>query len=347
MTVTASKHGLRKAAQERTTRHAQRTPLPPRGGVIPVEVPDYAEAYGRMTQPQLRKALLEKFGQKSANDCPKGKLLEVILRKEREQRAEATQGKGQTQRRSATSDQMKAPETREDRIRAAQAKKLAKRQAEDAALPGDSRSTAKAAPIREVMIANGWSTTLIPAEDTTAEEDVWELTGKRGDEVLWISWTQGTLTVEPMPSYTIVDRTIKLRNASAVRQHATRAPEVGTKELARVSSNRFFRKRPTEPKRLKLPFDPALATDEEVLAALTGKAVAWHNRHREIEESAIVGVRGGKQPVELRPYEGERVLWFCCPQTGFRTFRLSALTKVGSPSRRTKGQRTGEPVGVE
>lgn len=33
-TTTANKHGLRKAAQERTNRHAQRTPLPPKPGVI-------------------------------------------------------------------------------------------------------------------------------------------------------------------------------------------------------------------------------------------------------------------------------------------------------------------------
>src|SRR3954465_10985339 len=33
-TTTANKHGLRKAAQERTNRHAQRTPLPPKPGVV-------------------------------------------------------------------------------------------------------------------------------------------------------------------------------------------------------------------------------------------------------------------------------------------------------------------------
>lgn len=33
-TTTANKHGLRKAAAERTNRHAQRTPLPPKPGVV-------------------------------------------------------------------------------------------------------------------------------------------------------------------------------------------------------------------------------------------------------------------------------------------------------------------------
>jgi len=314
MTTTANKAGLRKAAAEKRTKHAQKTPLPPKGGVEKVDVPEYAQRYGQMNQPQLRKALLERFGQKSANDCPKGKLLEVILRKERESRAEAT-------------------ETREDRIAVAQEKKRQKRAAEDAVdkLPEDSKSCAKAAPVCEAMTQHGWSTLLILAEGTESTEDVWELTGKRGDEVLWISWTKGVLTIEPMPSYTIADRTIKLRNASAVKQYAARKPEEGIRELDKVSNNRYFRKRATEPKRSRLPFDVNLATDEEVLAALVGKAVAWHNQYRETEESAIVGVPGGRQPVELRESQsGERVLWFCCPQTGFRAFRLSALTKVGS-----------------
>jgi hypothetical protein len=34
MTTNASKFGLRKAAQERTSRHAQRTPLPPKAGMV-------------------------------------------------------------------------------------------------------------------------------------------------------------------------------------------------------------------------------------------------------------------------------------------------------------------------
>lgn len=337
-TTTANKHGLRKAAEENRNRHAQRTPLPPKGGVKKVEVPEYAEQYGKMDAVQLRSALRNQFGMKPKAGLSVGQLLEMALRAERERRA--------------------GSETREDRIAVAQEKKRQRRAAENAAglsqqtavidglsqaqasIMSGSKSLGKAAPIREVMTQHGWSTTLIPAEGTETAEDVWELTGKRGDEVLWISWTKGVLTTEPMPSYTIADRTIKLRNASAVKQYAERHPEEGTKELARVSNNRFFRKRPTEPKRSRLPFDPSLATDEEVLSALVGHSVAWHNQYREIEESAIVGTRHGKQPVEIRPAEGgERVLWFCCPQTGFRAFRLSALTKVIGPSVRSKGKR--------
>lgn len=319
MTTTASKHGLRAAATERRSRHAQRTPLPPKDGVEKVELPEYAEAYGKMTQPQLRKALKEKFGVQSANDCPKGKLLEAILKRERAQREE----------------------TREDRIRAAMEKKRAKRAEEDAAerrnekmdvaLPGDSKSAAKAIPVREVMSQHGWSTVLVPAEDTTPEEDIWELTGRRGNEVLWISWTKGVLTTEPMPSYTIADRTIKLRNASAVRQYAERTPAQGEAELAKVASNRYFRRKPTEPKPAKLPFDPETATDREIIKALMGKAVAWHNRLREMPETGHVGTDDRK--IYFTEYGGERIFNFLCPANGHRAFRMAALLNVSGRSK--------------
>ncbi len=298
-TTTANKHGLRKAAQERTKKHAQRTPLPPKDGVEKVGVPEYAEAYGRMTQPQLRKALFEKFGQRSANDCPKGKLLEVILKKEREARASAP-----------------APEPRPSK---------------KASAPVESRSAAKAAPIQAIMEANGWESSLLRAEGTEEADDEMELEARRGDETLWISWTKGVLTTEPMPSYTIGDRTIKLRNASAVKQYAVRAPDAGAKELQKVVENKFFKKRAPEPstiKRSKLPFDPESASESEIIDALMGKAVAWHNRLRETPETAIVGKNVRR--IHFTEFGGERIFNFLCPQGGFKAFRLVALLKVGS-----------------
>lgn len=302
-TTTANKHGLRKAAQERTNKHAQRTPLPPKGGVTPVEVPANAERYGKMTQEQLwRKAI--SLGIDLPSTASKGKLLTAILAHERTS--------------SPTSVQMQAVSAR-----------VSRKEPNTEAGTFGLRSVAKATAVRDVMRQNGWETSLTLAEGTTEDEDIWELTGRRGDEVLWISWTQGTLTTEPMPTYTIADRTIKLRNASAVKQYAARAPEVGPKELQRVASNRFFRRKPTEPKRAPLPFDPNLATDEEVLSILLGQTVTWHNQYREMEETAQVGIPGGRQPVEIREREGgDRIVSFCCPQYGFRAFALSQLTRV-------------------
>lgn len=320
-TTTANRHGLRKAAEKNRNRHAQRTALPPKGGVTKVEVPEYAEQYGKMTQPQLRKVLREKFGLTPKAGIPVGQLLEMVLKSERVQRVEI---------------QHEASEAASVAIGASAPTTLGKAKASvsDAA-PDASKSFAKASAVMDVAVKHGWD-----VKPQRFDGDVVELLMTRGEEALWVSWTSGVLTTDPMPSYTIADRTIKLRNASAVKQYAERAPETGAAELVKVASNRFFRKRATEPKRSRLPFDTDLATDEEVLAALIGKSVAWHNQYRETEEVAIVGVRHGKQPVQLRAREnGERVVWFCCPQTGFRAFSLSQLTKVGKPVIRTKGQR--------
>jgi len=311
MTTTASRQGLRAAATERRNRHAQRTQLPPKDGAEKIELPEYAEEYGRMTQPQLRKALKERFGVQSANDCPKGKLLEVLLKKERAQRAEAEEAaaiaKQQTMKRRG--DGWGQP-------------------------PAGSKSWGKAEACISIALQHGWDAT-----PELLEGDVCELTLRRGHETLWISWTAGVLTTEPMPTYTIAERTIRLRNASAVKQYAERTPDAGTRELEKVSSNKFFKRRPTEPKASKLPFDPETATEAEIIEALMGKAVAWHNRLREIPETAQVGKNPRK--IYFTEFAGERIFNFICPATGHRAFRLAALTRVSGKAKPiTKGARS-------
>lgn len=185
-----------------------------------------------------------------------------------------------------------------------------------------SKSWPKAEAVMGVLLANEWD-----CHPEVMEGDRVELLAKRGPETLWISWSAGVLTTEPMPSYTVGDRTIKLRNASAVKQYATRAPEEGQGELERVASNTFFKKKAIEPKRSKLPFDPASATEIEITEALLGKAISWHNRLRSTPETAVVGKN--RKRIHFTEFEGERIFNFLCPATGFRGVRLSALTRVG------------------
>lgn len=295
MTTKASKFGLRKAAQERTSRHAQRTPLPPRAGQVEAaSEPVEGQEYGKMTQPELRRAA-KKLGIQSTMDAPKGKLLSAILAKEKQLAA-------------ARADEKPA-------------KKKAEPEPKTKAIK-DSKSWPKAEAVMKAVEPHGWT-----CEHEVHDGDNIEVTAVRGDEVLWISWTAGVLTSSPMPTYTIADRTVKLRNASALKQYASRKPEAGVKELEKVRSNTFFRKKPTEPKKHKLPFDPATATDTEVIDALLGKAVAWHNSLSQNSEAAQIGRNPRK--VSIAEHQGDRIVKFCCPETGFRAFRLSALTKVG------------------
>lgn len=239
MTTTANKHGLRKAASERSNRHAQRTPLPPRAGVVeaakaPVDLPAHV---------------------------------------------------------------------------------------------------AKAKAFADFCRQYGWEV------KTSLIGDLAEVQARRGTEAIHQAWENGVYH-PASATYTVGDRTVLTRNVAAAKRYAERTPEDATKELERVASNRAFRRRETTPAKMRLPFDPSTATDREVIDALAGKGVAWHNRFRQSPETA----QTPRDPRRMRIEEqnGERVVLFCCPVTGFRAFRLSALTRVGRAKHPTKGQQLAE-----
>lgn len=280
MTVTAPKGPRRAAHAAKTSRHAQRTPLPPKPGQVEEVREIIAEAATLAPKPRTRK----------------------------------------TQSKVPASAPVSATATL-----------------------GASKSAAKADAVREALEPHGWSVSIAPAPGHEASEDVIELTARRGTEVLWISWTAGKMTLEPMPTYTIEDRTIKLKNASAVKIYGARPAEVGAKELDKVRTNRAFVKRPTQPRKARLPFDPALATDEEVIAALSGTVVSWQNRRTQGTEVAYVNDRAkSARFISLTEKGGDRLFSFVCPQTGFRAFYLTALVRVGGNPRSFKARRNGE-----
>lgn len=262
MTTVANKHGLRKAANDRRNRHAQRTPLPPRPGQVE----------------EAREAIAEA------------------------KEATATGGKSQS----------------------------------------------KAEAFRAEVEKHGWSATVAPSQ--SGEPDHIEVEAKRGNEFIHIEWVGGVY--QPGATYTIADRTIRLRNASACKQYAARSPEVAEEELSRVVNNKSFRRKPTpegEIKRQRLPFDPELATDLEIIEAVRGRAIRWHNRYRETQETAMVGSPGnagrgqrGIRHVHITTYDGQRILNFLCPATGFRSCLVTAITAVGKGHGPTKGQNTAE-----
>jgi hypothetical protein len=260
VTTTANKHGLRKAADERRSKHAQRSPLPQKQEPIP-GTPEFRESQ-----------------------------IEAGMERKRVRRLAETEA-----------------------LRAAIAPKTA------AII---SKSISKADVFAAEIRKHGWSVTI--------EGDA-AVTATRGNETIWIQWVNGVF--QNTATYTIADRTVKLRNASAAKSYAERSPETGAEELARVGTNRFFRKRETPPEevnaqRQPLPFDPATALDDDVFSALAGRKVTWHNRFREVAESAVFPVDYRPPFVHMSEYDGERIVNFCCPATGFRSFRLSALLSV-------------------
>jgi hypothetical protein len=259
-TTTANKHGLRKAAQERTNRHAQRTPLPPKPG----QVADAAELIAEWV----------------------------------------THG-----------DEIKAAESHGD--------------------APDVRSWGKAQEFARKAGEAKWEVALEPQGEAV------ELTATRGAEVIVQAWTHGVWQY-PSSFYAHGDRNTKPRNASGAAKLLTRSPEDAAAEAGKVASNKHFRK--AEPKDITvkleeaqrhLPFDPALAPDELILATLTGQALQWYNRISRGTETAMVGRKGVRLTVTP---DGERVVTFCCPATGYRSCLVTAILKVGRGRRITKGQ---------
>lgn len=319
MTTTANKQGLKAAAKARTEKHAQRTLLPPKAGSIAEAAQPFGDSssYGRMTVVELH-ARAQTLGLQMPKSATKGRLLDAILKAEQAAPVEAPKpkanGKGPTNTDHNTLD------------------------------GADDKSLAKANKFRDAVVAHGWTVNfLVPADRPTVVEAVAE----RGPEAIHIAWGGGVCEYESL-TYTYGDRVVKPRNASGAKQMAARAPEEAASILERVASNKAWKKKePAERKPVKLPFDPALATDMEVVEALAGQAVRWHNRLSGGEETAAV--TKDRKRITVEDFEGDRVIKFLCPHTGFRAFRLSALRAVGRVRGvTTKGQsRVGVPMKVE
>ena len=178
-----------------------------------------------------------------------------------------------------------------------------------------------------------------------------EVTATRGSETIVQAWSGGVWSYDASV-YAFGDRTTKPRNASGALKLLARTEKDAAAEAAKVQSNRHFRK--AEPKDIEqtlekaqkaLPFDPNLATDEEITGVMAGQAIVWYNRIGRSNESAIVGRKGVR--ITLLP-DGQRVANFCCPVTGYRSCLVTAILKVGrGRSLVTKGSPTEGSALVE
>lgn len=260
MTTKASKHGLRAAAAERSHKHAQRTPLPPKPGVVE--------------------------GAREVIDSLTALQKEVV-----------------------------------DSV-------LAQRTATvDAPAPG-TKSLGKAEAFAEKARAAKWEV----STEVDPEHDAVELTATRNGETIVQAWSGGVWQY-PSSFYGYGDRNTRPRNASGAVKLLERSPEDAQAEAGKVAANKHFRK--AEPKDIgakleeaqrRLSFDPDLAADEIILAAVNGQALVWYNSLSRGQESALVSRKGARISVTA---DGKRVLTFCCPATGYRSCYVSSLLRVG------------------
>lgn len=208
----------------------------------------------------------------------------------------------------------------------------------------DTRSQAKAEAFAEKARAAHWEVSIAPNGGAV------ELTATRGAETMVQAWSGGVWQYDAS-FYGYGDRTTKPRNASGAAKLLARSEEDAGAEASKVAANRHFRK--SEPKDITiklseakqyLPFDPELDADELILGTLTGQAIRWYNRLSRGTEQAVVSRKGAR--MSMTP-DGQRVVTFCCPATGYRSCLVTAILKVGRGRRATTKGAEHEIVEME
>lgn len=168
------------------------------------------------------------------------------------------------------------------------------------------------------LAALGWK------PDVKRLDGLVELTATRGAEALFLSWANNA-HISGQSTYTYADRTVKVRNPAEAMRIASKSPDQAKSDQARVVSNRAFVKRATGPSVRHVPFDVETVTDAELMEAIRGHQITWHNQYRVESETSIVGnlIRVD------RHRGGHRIVSFVDPQEGHRAFKLANLEHVG------------------
>lgn len=196
------------------------------------------------------------------------------------------------------------------------AKRSAAKAREEAQAPINDKAARYAGELEKL----GW----VPG--VTRLDGLCELVARRGSEAIYLAW-RNEAHVSGTSTHTINDRTTKVRNPAEAMRVAAQTPDEAAAKQAKVSSNKAFRRQATGPTVKRVPFDPATASDDDVIFAIEARRITWHNRYRVESESAIVG-RAHNISISVHP-DGHRVVSFVDPETGFRAFRLDMLENVG------------------
>jgi hypothetical protein len=324
MTTTVRKGGLRRVADAKRERAAQR---------MPNTIVETADVYGDWRLTELRAEAVRR-------EVPEAR----TMGKQALQDALRLYDKAELERRANNQHTVLKKTGRLDRYEPVQ-KNAAKAPSSngEATVPA-TKSEAKARVFCTAIEALGW------VGHYRTEGELTEVVATRGADVIEAihqAWDSGVY-VNAGATYTVGDRTVQTRNVSAALKLAERKPTEAAEELARVATNKAFRRKDAEvmPKVVRLPFDPATAPERVVVDAIAGHVVKWHNRLSGGTETAKVG---DPRTVRVTEQLGERVVLFCCQAgTGFRAFRLSALVAVGRGKAFTGGQqRLSETVLVD
>lgn len=186
------------------------------------------------------------------------------------------------------------------------------------------KSLSKAASFLEEAVRRGWEAT----KQGTQDPAHYGVTVARGTERIEIEWVGGVFQGDTCYYSHSARQPIKLRNASHAKKvmaiPAAQADEEAKKVTAHKAARpgRKSQAESTTERRKALPFDVETATDEEILAAVQNRNVAWTNEISGAVEDAYVtaGLR-------IQTMKSGRGITFVSA-TGFRTVRVSSIVSV-------------------
>jgi hypothetical protein len=293
MTTTVKRGAGRPAAAEKRSRHAQRTPLPPKDG--------------------------------SQDSTP----AEVETKTRRTRKAVTGSEESPNPTRSARKGTAKAAERAPKRVAERPATTPKGRPSASAkTLPEDFPGRSKAmrlldGPAQEA----GWvgSVKIVDAKTGACEVSV-----SKGDETMTWFAVDGKQDPAQAPRYTDGRRTVQMKNIAAILAQATGERAWIKPESAKAPRKSSAKRAPVSdvPQRQPLPFDAAEASEREVATQLRGKTITWQNQISKAVESAVIATRA-KIRLEEHPQTGERIVTFNDPvNTGTRSVRLSGILTV-------------------
>lgn len=184
----------------------------------------------------------------------------------------------------------------------------------------------------EYAIGAGWKaevTEPIPGKSAI-------VTATREDEAIDVMFINGVLDTDQMPTYTIGQRTVKLRNVSAAKKQMEVPPQEALKVAASVSVRRERKVRDKDeegqPRELSIivPWDNE-STDEEILEFVKGRRIIWRNSVSGTYDEASVFPHGMKKHKHLQIVEsrdGRKVLNWASVEGGFRSVFIDAIVQV-------------------
>ena len=312
MTTIVRKGAGRPAHAARTRKHAQRTPLPPKGAELK---PTTSDVIAEEHATRKRAAAAETPAKKTTT------------------KKTATAARKSTAKKAATPEPAKkAPAAKKATAKKAAAPKPVEKPADPLLEKSMRKAEADAAVAREagwdvtVVQANGPSKVLVVATKRIEEESV--------TETVTVTYNGGFLDHAERPLFTVRPdagemRKVLLKNSSEFRRQVSESDDERpiSRMVKRPGRPAGVRKASAEEEQESSRVDYSKMSDEDVIEALRGKKITWRNSAKNIVMEAQISHRPAAK-IFITVHEGKRILNFNEVDGPFRSVYVQKIFRA-------------------